>query len=64
MTISAVHPELYYKRFLNFMKTAIQGVASSLSPDEQKMVHAVLAIPCGSFVEPSPISEVAVSVVP
>jgi hypothetical protein len=48
------------------MKSAIQGVASSLSADEQKMVHAALAIPCGSFVtsDKSPIAEASVSIVP
>ncbi|KAJ3314143.1 Phosphatidylinositol-4-phosphate 5-kinase [Boothiomyces sp. JEL0838] len=50
-TISAVDPQLYGTRFLDFMMAAIQGTSAKLSDSQNKQLNEVLAIPSGSFIQ-------------
>jgi hypothetical protein len=49
--ISAVHPNLYGTRFVEFMKAAIRGTSAALSDEQNKFVDKALARHSGSFIQ-------------
>jgi hypothetical protein len=49
--ISAVHPNFYGTRFVEFMKAAIRGTPATMTDEQKKLVDRALAKPSGSFIQ-------------